>query len=660
VTSLAERLDAARRRAFVGRAAELGLVAAMLAGTGAMTVLHLHGPGGVGKSTLLRRIAWEAAGSGRAVSFMDGRDVDDPAVGPGGVLLVDEVDAVPSEALAALLGALPAGAVAVLAGREPPPPVWRTDPGWRSVVRSVRLGNLDDADGRALLRLRGVPEAAHDRALAFTHGHPLALALLADVADQAPADVATPEVLAVLLHSLVGAVPSGDHLAALEACSQVAVTTEPLLAALLGVPDARALFDWLRGLSIVDFSARGLYPHDIAREALARELEWRHPEAHARLHARARAFYERQLAADPATARHALFDFAFLHRDSPVLGPFLRHVHPARGNGDGLTTGPAAPGEWPVLRAMVAAHEGPASAAHADHWAAVQPDAITVVRNGSGEPAGVIVAPALDRASGAELAADPVAAAAWAAAQRAPAREGETVLLVRHWTDAHVHQSVSPVQIHVTLHLVRRYLATPGLAHVFLCHADPDLWTGAMAYTDFHRVPGVVTVDGRAFGLFAHDWRAVPPLAWMALLAGRETDADPLTAPAPEPPRVLDEAEFADAVRAALRDVSRPDRLRDAALGHSRLVRSRLDPDASAADRARAVRDVIMAAAQVLERSPRDRRGYRALHHTYLQPAPTQAAAAEVLGLPPTTYRRHLTAGIARLTELLRQEELGV
>lgn len=42
-----------------------------------------------------------------------------------------------------------------------------------------------------------------------------------------------------------------------------------------------------------------------------------------------------------------------------------------------------------------------------------------------------------------------------------------------------------------------------------------------MRYTDFERVPGEVTVGGRGYGLFGHDWRAVPRPAWMSLLAGR-------------------------------------------------------------------------------------------------------------------------------------------
>lgn len=655
----------------MGRGAELALVAAMLEQADPATVLHVHGPGGVGKSTLLRQLGWQAEAAGRTVTWVDGREYDAAAVivAAGGVLLLDEVDALPGrrvEVLEELLGRLPADAVAVLAGRDPPPAVWRTDPGWRSVLRTVRLGNLDAADGRELLRLRGVPEAAHAHALAFTHGHPLALALLADVAAQSDgsAEPATPEVLAVLLDSLIGTVPTSAHLAALEACSQVAVTTEPLLAALLDRPDARELFDWLRELSIIDFSPRGLYPHDVARAALAHELHWRHPHLHARFHGRARVYYERQLAAaaDPAAGRRVLFDFAYLHRDSPVLGPFLRHVNPGAGDDGGLTAGRPAAGEWPALRAAVVAHEGEPSAGLAQAWAQAQPDAVTVVRGPDGTAEGLIIAPALDRATDGQRAADPVAAAAWEAAATSPPRDRETIMLVRHWMSVRAHQAVSPVQTYLTMHLVRAYLATPGLAHVYICCADPEFWTAAMAYTDFRRVAGAdVEIGGRRYGLFGHDWRAVPPMAWMTLLAGREMEADPLGSPPPEGgPRVLDEAEFGAAVRAALRDVSRPDRLRDATLAHSRLVLARAGADAGPAERAAAVRESILAAAEVLERSPRDRRGYRALHHTYLQPAATQAAAAELLDLPTTTYRRHLASGVARLTELLWQQELGV
>jgi hypothetical protein len=61
----------------------------------------------------------------------------------------------------------------------------------------------------------------------------------------------------------------------------------------------------------------------------------------------------------------------------------------------------------------------------------------------------------------------------------------------------------------------------------------------------------------------------------------------------------------------------------------------------------------------VLEGSVRDRPAYRALHHTYLQPAGTQQGAADLLNLPMSTYRRHLAKGVQRLTALLWQRELA-
>jgi hypothetical protein len=166
---LADRLAAARRRAFVGRRAEFALFSAMLAGDDAGTVLYVHGPGGVGKSCLLRQLGWQTESLGRPVVWVDGREPDPGAACAGvtchGVLLLDEVGALGgprADVLEGLLSGLPAGAVAVLAGREPPPLPWRTDPGWRSFpapgqpgTRSVsepcafRSGRRRRADRRA-------------------------------------------------------------------------------------------------------------------------------------------------------------------------------------------------------------------------------------------------------------------------------------------------------------------------------------------------------------------------------------------------------------------------------------------------------------------------------------------------------------------------------
>jgi hypothetical protein len=60
-----------------------------------------------------------------------------------------------------------------------------------------------------------------------------------------------------------------------------------------------------------------------------------------------------------------------------------------------------------------------------------------------------------------------------------------------------------------------------------------------------------------------------------------------------------------------------------------------------------------------LQKSPKQVKLYRALQHTYFEPAPTQEQAAELLDLPFSTYRRHLRAGLDAVAQQLWQQEMG-
>ena len=71
---LADRLGELRARYFVGRAAELDQFSAAL--TDGAVIVHVYGPGGIGKSHLLRAFARRAADSGARVVSLDGRDFD--------------------------------------------------------------------------------------------------------------------------------------------------------------------------------------------------------------------------------------------------------------------------------------------------------------------------------------------------------------------------------------------------------------------------------------------------------------------------------------------------------------------------------------------------------------------------------------------------------
>src|SRR5690606_34276206 len=79
---------------------------------------------------------------------------------------------------------LPMNVVVVVAGREPPTAGWRRDPGWRQLIQIVGLRNLSSTESQELLAKRNIPVDQQERVLSFTHGHPLALSLVADVFNQ--------------------------------------------------------------------------------------------------------------------------------------------------------------------------------------------------------------------------------------------------------------------------------------------------------------------------------------------------------------------------------------------------------------------------------------------------------------------------------------------
>src|SRR5262245_54188417 len=138
---LADRLDQLRDRYFVGRTTELESFRAALRDGAA--IVHVYGPGGIGKTVLLRAFARRAEEAGAHAVSLDARDFDPSPHGFVRALGADDIEsAVKSlgddrrvvllidtyEVLAPLdtwlreelLPRLPAHALTVLAGRNPP------------------------------------------------------------------------------------------------------------------------------------------------------------------------------------------------------------------------------------------------------------------------------------------------------------------------------------------------------------------------------------------------------------------------------------------------------------------------------------------------------------------------------------------------------------
>ena len=684
---LRERFSENLSRRFVGRDAEITLFKDVL-DSGQAALLWVYGPGGVGKSTLLHRLAQLPSDKGMPVLFPDARDLPPTQEGvvqglrqalePAIVSVEDEEqrwvilldtcehfsEAEASAVRTEVLSQLPATSLIVLAARARPGLAWLTDPGWGELLTPMPLHNLSPTEARTYLSRAGVPESRHDAVVAFTHGHPLSLALVGELGKHADFDPSgSPDVLGSLLERLLSDVPGPSYRDAVYASAQVRVTDEGLLAVLLD-GDVAAEFDWLRRQPYMEYGLDGVFPHDLARDLLDKDLRWRNPQRQRVLHERAGRYYLRLMeVGDTEVQQSALFDLMALH---PSLRGFLLAPSAA------LRVTRGASADRGAVLSLISGHEGPESAELAALWWDQDPGAWVIVKDRNA-PAASSLRAAMALAAlpepGGPLDADPaVVAARIRLGRHPPVRPGERVTYVRWWLDAATYQKPSPAQTMLAVQLTRHYLTTPGLAVSFVPTADPDTWLAPMLYTDQNPMPEAdFTLGGQRYSVFGHDWRAIPPARWLALMSERETAREPVPVPAERPGEAallaLSRPEFAQGVRSLLRELHRPDRLVHSPLLRCRLVESRLPATPAGADpgpeaRVAALREVLQDAVSTLQASPRDAKGFRALRRTYLSPAPSQEVAAQVLGLPSSTYRRHLSAGLRAVTDILWEQEL--
>ncbi len=666
-------------RWFVGRGRELERLSSLLSAEG--PVVHvLYAPGGMGKTTLGRAFERRAVEHEHATAWADASIVDPTPeaivelwratlgvraladLETPTILFLDGFERMHGEEywlrerLPAVLG--PRTRL-VLMGRTPPSPRWTTAPEWIGRIDVTRLTCWEPPDAAAFLEAHGIDVPLRAPAIAAAHGHPLALALLVDVhrSDGGSMTLADhPSLVAYLVERLCGTIVEPLEREALSVAAAARVTTQSLLEAMLGLDDGYPLFQWMRRLSFVQVLPQGLAPHELVRDLLHHELAWRDPERVRRLEDR---FHEHYLARfeevdDPRLELEVLRDIAFLRRHHPMIRDAFS-FQPDHA----LYLEPATEADAAEIEVMLRRHQLGGGMRWVDYWRGHPSATLGLVRDERGAAVGVELVLRVDDAILAQAEADGVDPAAGALrsslARRGGPRAGEHAVVGRLWCTSE-GQTANQVQSQLWLARVRECIRDPSISHLVAYFARPDAWQLAFTYMGFERAPEADAVDEAwSDGAFIRDWRTEPAARWCIRMAtagpGRiRSDAPRLPAPAV----VLSEASFAEAVKQALQAYPSRDALARNPLARSRLIMQRhKGPPTTPPDHAEQLAELLEEACDSVRLDRGMRKAYRALHRSFVNPAPTQREAAELTGMPFSTFRRQLTRGIELVTHYL-------
>jgi hypothetical protein len=292
--TLAERLAWRDEQHFVGREPELEFFDSLMVEEPSHQVVLVHGPGGIGKSTLLREIARRAEKRGYRPTLVEGRELA-PVPGEIENALGDAMSAqLPLimfdtyERMSAasgylrqrLLPSLPARSLVILAGRRPPEPEWFQG-GWERIACELELMPLNASDARRLCAAHGLTDGARaDDVIAWAEGSPLALSLGAANAVAGGADHADdPNVARAIIHRLARTELDGGNLDVAAVAALARCVNARMLRDVLPGVDPEEAEAWLRSRSFAEPLRDGVTLHDLVRRAVRSDPR-RHDPAH--------------------------------------------------------------------------------------------------------------------------------------------------------------------------------------------------------------------------------------------------------------------------------------------------------------------------------------------------------------------------------------------
>ena len=659
-STLATRIARLDRERFVGRRGELERLAGLFGDEPSASVVLLHGPGGIGKSTLLRELMRRGELAGWTPWIVEGRDLppdpdalEDALAGAQEAerpLLVldtyERMTAIDGYLRQLLLPRMPERTVALIAGRTRPDPAW-SHGGWETLTVQVELGAFADAEALELLRAAGVGDDRRARHIAaWAGGSPLALTLAAEaaVADalwDPAAEPAPPEVVEPLIRRIFDADVEGPHAGVMAAAAIGRVITPGLLRDALPGIDAEASFAWLAQRSVAERLGDGVALHELVRKALRADLARSDPEFAQDLRVRiADHLHARAIAGE----LRLTIDLADLV-ESPAVRAGYSYQGATRYRIDALR-----PGDDVVIEQLLARR------GMREWWAPTRlfveqsPERVAVARDAEDRLRGFLVA--MTPANAPAFAEQDPLVGPWLRHAREHAAGGAAVL----WRDAIDFTrspiddpGTSPPALQALLNMagiLRAGLPNPRCAYLPINPSD-GLSRAFVEATGAQLVPELRYDAGRyTLDCYVLDFGPQGLLGLQRAVVYAEAGRT-LPGPGADGAAAAGSSDTVAAVRDALRDLHVP----------VRLARSPLATGAGTEERAASVRALVDdAAARAFGDTDDERLQARVLDRGYLHPAASHELAAGELHLSRATYFRRLRRAAERVAEVVASD----
>jgi DNA-binding winged helix-turn-helix (wHTH) protein len=541
--NIGDHLRAKAERRFVGRDSELAeLGNALAAESGGTQLYFVHGPGGIGKTTLLERLRSDAT---RADMVCASIDASAMAPTPAAVLaavaedlaltkttatlqdicaamtssdcrllLIDSFDAMADTGgwvREKLLPALPAQVRIVVAGRNAPDTLWTAHPLWSESMRCIRLSSLSHEESSRLLEAHAIDKAAHEAMIELSHGHPLALVLLAAEMrkrGRIPSSLGRDAVRELIKRGVSGA-PTPLHRRAIEVSARARTTTVALLSDVVDPLQASNLFNWLSEQCYMNVGARRLSPHDLVRDVVDEDLRWQDPEGSRELDGALNRYLLRLLRDGRHDSQTAM-ELQFLERNSALMKRYFDF-----GALGSISIAAAIAGDREGITRLRDAGLPPAEKEMFDLWSGHPATRTFVARRPNGSVCGVTLILEIDRVDDVTADKDPIVSAVRRSLGHSLVGAGGVSLMSRFTIPEGNRRLASPAMNALQIcHLV--HWATEQDLHFWVIVAlYPNHFAPLLADIHFERLPDCdQTFEGVPVDCFVHDWKSEPWLAW--------------------------------------------------------------------------------------------------------------------------------------------------